>query len=146
MTEIQLEEHLRALCELSSALADLLETEREALVERDLEALRRVTEDKLRLCAGMDRQLQKMGPEPLSQRLGALPESSRAKLEPLHRTLLTEAARSRDSNAVNGKIIRRSQQSVRELLNLMSGTDTDLLYGEHGQARAKGQGAAIARA
>lgn len=146
MIEIQLEAQIRALRELSAALAELLEKEQRALIDRDLDGLHRITDEKLQICGQMERVLQEMGPEPLTERLAALPEASRAKLEPLHRSLLAEAARSRDSNAVNGKIIRRSQQSVRELLNLMSGTDTDLLYGEHGQARAKGQGAAIARA
>ena len=68
------------------------------------------------------------------------------KFEPVHRNPRAPEPTATVSNAVLGIVSLRSQQSPREPLNLVSGTDTDLLYGEHGHARAKGQGAAIAEA
>jgi flagellar biosynthesis/type III secretory pathway chaperone len=87
----------------------------------------------------------------LREQIAALPESVRLMLEPAHAHLLELATKTRECNAVNGKILRRSQQSIRELMHLMSGKDTDALYSEQGytaqgQPPARSQGTAIARA
>ena len=150
MSENLLEYQIITLTELSARLAELLKTEKDALVDRDLEALAQLTDKKQHLCTQIERQLREMGPEPLSQRIAALPEAERSRLDPLHKTLVERARQTQDFNAVNGKIVRRSQQSVRELLNLMSGTDSGPLYGQQGHtlssSESSAQGTAIARA
>jgi flagella synthesis protein FlgN len=146
MSENLIEDHIVALTGLSDELAKILSAEKDALVSRDLDALAKLTETKQQLCSQIERQLQELGPEPLSKRIAALPDAQRRRLDPLHRTLVERASEIQNYNAVNGKIVRRSQQSVRELLNLMSGTDDGPLYGQQGQALGSAQGTAIARA
>lgn len=146
MSENLIEDQIIILTGLSTQLVELLNAEKDALIDRDLEALTQLTHNKQQLCAQIEQQLHEMGPEPLSQRIAVLSETERRRLEPLHRTLVELARQTQDYNAVNGKIVRRSQQSVRELLNLMSGTDNGPLYGQQGHALGSAQGTAIARA
>jgi len=146
MSENLIEEQILTLIEVSTQLVELLKVEKDALVDQDLEALAQLTENKQQLCAQVEQQLQAVGPEPMSQRIAGRPEAERKRLYPLHKTLIELARQIQDYNAVNGKIVRRSQQSVRELLNLMSGTDNGPLYGQQGHALGSAQGTAIARA
>ena len=146
MSENLIEQQIHTLIEVSTELVNLLKAEKDALVDQDLEALAQLTETKQQLCAQIEQQLQEVGPEPMSQRIAGRPEAERRRLDPLHKTLIEFARQIQDYNAVNGKIVRRSQQSVRELLNLMSGTDNGPLYGQQGHALGSPQGTAIARA
>ncbi|MEZ5558418.1 MAG: flagellar protein FlgN [Pseudomonadales bacterium] len=146
MLENDLEVSLRTLTAFSERLVEILQEERQALVDRSLPALGRITDAKLRACADLEHAVDVLGPVPLRERIAELPESARAKLEPLHTRLIELARLTQEYNTVNGKIVRRSQQSVRELINLMSGKDTELLYGDQGHTVASRQGTAIARA
>ena len=131
---------------LSTALLEVLQDERQALIERSLPALQSLTDDKARLCTAMDVALADLGPVPLREQIATLPQDRRAMLEPLHARLLEAGRKIQEWNAVNGKIVHRSQQSVRELMYLMSGTDTDALYSAHGHSLTRSPGTAIAKA
>ena len=146
MSENSIEDQIRILTELTERLNDVLTVERAALTDRDLAALADVTDNKVNLCRQIEIATQALGPTPLSEQIAQLQQANRSALEPLHKTLVAATDKSREYNAVNGKILHRSQQSVRELIKLMSGTDTDLLYGQRGQTMAKAQGTAIAKA
>ena len=63
-------------------------------------------------------------------------------------SILTALQQARDSNLVNGKLLARSQNSVREILNLLSGRRQDGLYSQSGQPKgdADGGGKSIAEA
>lgn len=147
----ELRHAVRQLTQLSGALLDALERERRALVERSLTALSSATAEKAELCAAIERAGADLGPTPLRQQIAVLPEAQRSTLEPEHEALSALVRETRDCNTVNGKVLRRSQQSVRELMHLMSGTDSDVVYSEHGytpqgKPLAGSQGSAIAKA
>ncbi|MFT7651385.1 MAG: flagellar biosynthesis/type III secretory pathway chaperone [Candidatus Azotimanducaceae bacterium] len=60
---------------------------------------------------------------------------------------LALATKLRDSNLVNGKILNQSQNSIREIINILSGKRHNGLYGEAGQPMPDANsGDAIAKA
>jgi flagellar biosynthesis/type III secretory pathway chaperone len=128
-------------------LLDILEQERAALTAHDGSALDACVARKNDLCQQLAQALQ-ASPE-ISARISAnnadvdthpasLQEASPAppELDVDHKILLELAAKARDSNLVNGKILHRSQQSVREILGILSGKSLDGLYGQSGQQTA----------
>jgi flagellar biosynthesis/type III secretory pathway chaperone len=146
MSENSIEERIQILTALTEQLNDVLALERAALTDRDLAALTEATDNKVTVCKQIESATRDLGPLPLSEQLASLDAVDRAALEPLHKKLVAVSEKSREYNAVNGKIVHRSQQSVRELIKLMSGTDADLLYGESGQTLVKAKRTAIAKA
>jgi len=146
MSEKSIEDHLGTLIELSSHLKDALAEERQSLADRDLTALAQATDEKTALCSQIDAAVAQLGPIPLSDQLSALAPAQQRALRPLHATLIALAEANRNFNAANGKIVHRSQQSVRELINMLSGTDSGVLYEQSGQTAVRSQGGAIAKA
>jgi flagellar biosynthesis/type III secretory pathway chaperone len=138
--------NLTELVELSQALCEILLAERAALTERSPQALAEALDRKAELCRRIERSGRALGTEALTAQIASRSGREREVLEPLHKSLLIAAETAREYNAVNGKIVKRSQQSVRELIHLISGMDAELLYGEQGQTLATAQGTAIARA
>jgi flagellar biosynthesis/type III secretory pathway chaperone len=147
-------EHLEGIIErveqLSTTLLEVLHNERQALIARALPELQTLTDEKAELCGAMDAALADLGPTPLREQIAALPEARRTTLQLLHARLLESARSIQEWNAVNGKIVHRSQQSIRELMHLMSGTDTDALhsalYSAQGHSLTRSPGTAIAKA
>ena len=146
MSENSIEDKIRVLTGLAEQLTCILAAERTALTERNLAALAEATDSKVAVCRQIETATRALGPTPLREQIAGLDEARRAALEPLHKKLVAASETSREYNAVNGKIVQRSQQSVRELIKLMSGTEADLLYGESGRTTANAQGIAIAKA
>jgi flagellar biosynthesis/type III secretory pathway chaperone len=142
-----LETRITALTELFSQLLDCLEEERGALRTRSLTALHAATEAKSLACAGIESALTGLG-APLVELIEKVDAASRTRLDALHRQLRELAREAKDSNAVNGRIIHRSQQSVRDLINILGDNHQDELYGEHGVFRSSlsGRSSAIAQA
>ena len=142
-----LETRIVALTTLFSELLNCLEAERGALRKRVLDALHDATEAKARTCANIEAALGEVG-APLSDLIAGVDDASRPRLDALHRTLKELAREAKDSNTVNGRIIHRSQQSVRELIGILGDNHQDELYGEHGVFRSSpsSRGFAIAQA
>jgi flagellar biosynthesis/type III secretory pathway chaperone len=107
-------------------LEALLEIERQALKARDLALLQSNTEAK----EAVVNELKQLATRAAADR-STLPQG-----ELLHKSMLDLARQVRDSNLVNGKILHRSQQSVREAINVLSGKTLDGLYGHSGQPTA----------
>ena len=134
-------------------LLKCLERERAALVAHDGAELDDCVAQKQALCEAIATTLSN-APELAAalQQAAALRVStdpqSAAELDEDHKTLLDLAISARDYNLVNGKILHRSQQSVREILGILSGKSLDGLYGQTGQqnAASTSSGQAIARA
>ena len=128
------------LTERFTALLALLDEEREAITAHDGSALDVLVADKNQLC------------QEIAALLAEAPELTARQnvdeLEEDHKRLLELAQTARDSNLVNGKILHRSQQSVREILSILSGKSLDGLYGQSGQQTAVPEpgSTAIARA
>lgn len=142
-----LETRLEALTARFQELLSCLELERSALRRRDLLNLHDATEAKARVCADIESSLSGFR-EPIPDLLEGLQTADRKRLDSLHTTLRELAREAQDSNAVNGKIIHRSQQSVRDLIAILGDTHRDVLYGEQGVFRSSPSwhGRAIARA
>lgn len=142
----QLREHFNALLEC-------LEQERAALVAHDGNALDICVAHKQALCERIAKTLENAPAlaaalqRAAASQANADPQSS-SELDEDHKSLLELAITARDSNLVNGKILHRSQQSVREILGILSGKSLDGLYGQTGQqnAASASAGHAIARA
>jgi len=132
-------------------LENLLEKERTSLTTHDNVALSVVTEQKRLVCESIGSAL-KANPA-LTDLIRSADTNDYsgdncAELDVDHKILLDLARSARDSNLVNGKILHRSQQSLREILGILSGKSFDGLYGQSGQqTAASGSSAyAIARA
>ena len=119
------------LLDLKDLLAQVehsLKAEREALRQRDTDALAATAEHKLNLI----QQVATYDLVALGQQIPTLPAPQRAKCDALHKTVVDAAQSVRDSNLVNGMIVRRSQQSTSEILRILSGKPRNGLYGTTG--------------
>lgn len=132
-------------------LLDILAEERNALTAHDGEALDGCVERKAEVCQAISQTLN--GAPALAAELqrASVPAADPHQHDDIdadHKSLLDLARAARDSNLVNGKILHRSQQSIREILGILSGKSLDGLYGQSGQHTAgPGTGSnAIARA
>ena len=137
---------LKALIGSSDSLCKLLLQEREALISRDSQLLQQIIDAKRDVCSCIEADTRRLGPTPLPEQIEAADSVHAQELDVLHKSLLALADKAQEYNAVNGKIVHRSQQSVRDLIHLISGMDAELLYGNQGQTMASAQGTAIARA
>ncbi len=134
------DDKITALKALFTQLLALLDREREAIVAHNGEALDALVPEKNRLCQEIAALLSQAPELTARQNVDELEED--------HKSLLDLAQTARDSNLVNGKILHRSQQSVREILSILSGKSLDGLYGQSGQQSAVPEpgSTAIARA
>lgn len=128
-----LEDQVVSLLETLRALLNEIGTERECLAQRDADLLAASTERKTLLIETVNQQTAEL-PAPLPDLIARATGDQRAKLEAHHSSLIELAEQARDSNAVNGKIIARSQQSARELLAMMTDSESSGIYGASGQS------------
>lgn len=108
--------------------------------------LQQIIDAKRSKCADIERQTLALGNTPLPEQARSADTSVLPELEQLHTSLLAKADQAQEYNAVNGKIVHRSQQSVRDLIHLISGMDAELLSGNQGQSMASAKETAIAKA
>lgn len=128
-----------ALETLFQALIALLNDERDALIHHDGARLEALSAKKLEVCNHINEQL--AAAPALGQKIAraaARETQADSQFDPSHVLLAQLATQARDYNLVNGKILHRSQQSVREILGIMSGQSIDGLYGQSGQQDGKG--------
>jgi flagella synthesis protein FlgN len=140
LTDVQ--STLEQLIEQFSLLKTILADESDALERRDPDALLTAAGTK-HACAVQIGQLEaeldrSLDGTPLRSLLTLIGREERGKLEPLHTLLTTLAWECRHYNAVNGKVIHRSRQSVAELARILSGTDADSTYTARGTQRPSG--------
>ena len=123
---------------LMTQLIDVLAEERRCLTSRDSDQLQHCVSRKEALCQQINAKLK--ADESLLSSLSAPAETTGtpADLAPDHKKLIELAVTARDSNLVNGKILHRTQQSVREILGILSGTSLDGLYGQSGEQTGAG--------
>jgi flagellar biosynthesis/type III secretory pathway chaperone len=135
-----LEQLTEQLIEQFALLKQVLADESDALERRDPDALLIAAGTKHECAVQIGRledQLRhSLGDTPLRSALARLAPEERGKLEPLHTLLTTLAWECRHYNAVNGKVIHRSRQSVAELARILSGTNADSTYTARGTQRS----------
>ncbi len=142
----RLRSSLDQLIAQSAELHSALINERAALRANDLTALASAVAAKQSALATIHRLTTELGPIPLSQRINALPAEHYPELERRHSLLLQQATNAKEYNAVNGKIIQRSQQSVQALIQLTSGVADELIYSERGETQGTPGGTSFAQA
>ena len=123
------------LSALMSELIDVLAEERHCLTTRDSDQLEKCVASKATVCEQINAKLK--ADETLVSCLSESAEAvtAQSELAPDHKKLIELALTARDSNLVNGKILHRTQQSVREILGILSGTSIDGLYGQTGEQK-----------
>ena len=135
---------LEALIEHLNAFNQLLDKEQKALIARDTSALDTLATAKQTqcdhiqsLCDGASApHEQSFNLQAVSQLIEQLPDDARSECEPLHTRAVELAKLAKDSNTVNGMILRRTQQSTIEVLNLINGRQLHGLYGTSGESIA----------
>ena len=130
-----LDQQLNTIEQVLTQLQSLLGDEETALVHHDAPRLATIAPQKLELCQALSR----YDLAQLKQQITQLQSVAyRDKCEARH-TLLVELARQvRDSNVVNGMVMNRTQQSVNDLIRILSGKPRNGLYGTTGQPVAGG--------
>ncbi len=138
---------LQTLLGLQEALIGTLEQERAALKDQSYSRLGEATERKSAVCQQIEDQLRLL-PAPLADLVEQAPADARQNLDAHHTRLCALAREAKDLNAVNGKIVHRSQRSVRELIGVLNGHDAYALYGAEGRSARSPEnlGPAIANA
>jgi flagellar biosynthesis/type III secretory pathway chaperone len=124
------------LVPLLSQLRDTLEDERAALIARDLDHITSAADRKNALAAELKR---------LQAELSARGRDL-DKTDLLHNSVRSLLAECHEQNLVNGRIVRRSQQSVRELARILTGHEAEPLYDARGIERALPTGTSITEA
>lgn len=137
---------LTALQRLYAQLLPILTAEREALTTIDTEGLSAAVADKQRLLSEIHDATRALGPLRISAQIANAPEAERKSLEEVAATLKHLATEAQESNRVNGKVVARSQKSLRELMAVLHGQQPESIYGEHGESRPLTAGAPVAQA
>ncbi|MEM1231606.1 MAG: flagellar export chaperone FlgN [Pseudomonadota bacterium] len=146
LSKQQLEGLMERLIMLTTQLQEALIGEREALKADDAERLRSAVEEKQRTLRAMHDAGANLSLERLQRQLAALPEADRAKAESRHKLLEQLARTAKDYNAVNGKIVQRSQQSIKGLLTVLTSSGEALTYSDRGAAERQSGGGSFTKA
>ncbi|GGC07819.1 hypothetical protein GCM10011352_37660 [Marinobacterium zhoushanense] len=132
--------------ELLRELEKLLQEERSALEQRDLEAIQRATSSKESLLAAIHENFTarhtllsnlgvELSAEGWERYLKTLPGENALKLGELWQTLADALAQVQQESTVNQQIILRGQESTERLLNLLQGKNQkSQLYGSSGKS------------
>ena len=142
--------HLDALIQHCEALAQCLASESDALIQRDLMQLGACAETKERI-ARMIRASEKpldvlLEGHSVTEFIAQLGTGAQSALEARHARLKALAETCRHQNAVNGKVIHRTRQSLAELARILSGHDADPIYTARGTTRPTTDGHSLALA
>jgi flagellar biosynthesis/type III secretory pathway chaperone len=134
------------LIALFAALQEALINERSALQGDDAQGLQAAVDAKQATLNAIHEVAPGLRLDELGTLIAGLSPAERKETEPRHNLLVQQAAAAKEYNAVNGKIVRRSQQSVQGVLSLMTGTDDALTYSERGDTQRTTGASAYAKA
>lgn len=141
-----------------SSLLDVLQREKQLLIERDFDTFAQVLEDKHRLVTQLDQlaehrlkvlealkfEQSELGMQALLERQ---PEYGRLELEQTWQDIKAQVKQCNIQNEVNSKIAHRAQTTSRQILNILKGApNSQPLYDKTGSAGGTGSGFSITRA
>ena len=136
--------------DLGERLAGVLEQERTALVQRDMEQLRAVLQEKDQIVALLGRI------ERSQDNLGGLDSAALTQahftaeqlgqLQQLQHEVRRQISACRDQNHVNGRLVQRARQSVNEVLQVITGTTPPETYSSQGTSEGVSAGRIIGKA
>lgn len=138
MTAQSIEQRLELAANLIEELQASLDAERIALTQAKPEPLELATQRKRKALDNIEPQAEFLASNSTKQAIAALPAPSRQILDARHNAIMTAAHNAKESNAVNGKILARSQQSLLELVQLMAGVTAETTYSDRGQVASAG--------
>lgn len=137
---------LDALIEQFARLHDHLISERAALRSDDRELLHQAIVAKQLSLSAIHSMSKELETTKVTEQIAAAPPNQRPKLEQRHSLLIAQAGNAKEYNAVNGKIIARSQQSLQALTQLLSPGADELIYSARGETSRPSEGTAYAKA
>ena len=147
LTAAEIESGLSQAAELIQALQGALEAEREALTQALPEPLELATQAKRKVLDALEPLVAFLVSTETKKSIARQPSPMAKKLDARHSAVMAAAHNAKESNAVNGKILARSQQSLLELVQLMAGVTAGTTYSDRGQvASAAGPSATRAQA
>ncbi|MCZ6644218.1 MAG: flagellar export chaperone FlgN [Gammaproteobacteria bacterium] len=118
----------------AGALLELLEREREALINRDIEALEKITDKKEVVCSTLASIQSQFAARTIKDHLSDIPIQQRSSLVTQYEQLIELIESCKHLNQVNGKITHRSQQSNLAMLKMLTG-EVNSLYEQHGRSQ-----------
>ncbi len=118
----------------TSVLLELLECERDALINRDIDALEKITGRKEVACRTLASAQTQFESRSIKDRLSEIPTEQRSNLDKQYEQLIALVESCKHLNQVNGKITHRSQQSNLALLKVLTG-EANSLYEQHGRSQ-----------
>ena len=116
------------------------------MVAQELDAFQAAVQHKQALLTALHQVSASLPKAPLDEQIAAAPAEQQPQLEELQTTLKLLTREAQESNRVNGKVVARSQKSLRELMQLLLGNQPDQIYGEHGEPRPLRGGVPVAEA
>ena len=137
---------LDALIEQFAQLHDHLISERAALRADDQELLQQAVSAKQLSLSAIHTLSKALEALAVPERIAAAPAAERPELEQRHSLLIQQATNAKEYNAVNGKIIARSQQSIKALTQLLNPSADELIYSDRGETSGASGGTAFAKA
>ena len=139
-------QRLQALQQLYLKLLPVLAAERSALTTIDTDGLGSAVSEKQQVLSEIHDATRALGPQRISVQIAGAASTERPALEELAASLKHLATEAQESNRVNGKVVARSQKSLRELMAVLHGQQPESIYGEHGEPRHLRAGAPVAQA
>ena len=138
LTGPDIEQRLDQAAALIDELQASLDAEREALSQAQAGPLEAATQRKRSALDNLEPKAEFLAAGSTKQAIAELPAPIRQILDARHSAIMTAAHNAKESNAVNGKILARSQQSLLELVQLMAGVTAGTTYSDRGQVASAG--------
>ena len=140
------ESMLEAADELAERLVLAMASEREQLTKRNLEKLLATVEEKEQLI-GMLAHFEGSGAlQPNRLDLSEVDEVTRERLGTLQARLRNKLVRCHETNQINGRLVQRAQQSLDEVLAILTGEYRTNTYGASGSSQGRASSRVIGRA
>ncbi len=140
------ESMLEAAAALAERLVLTIASEREQLAKRNLEKLLATVEEKEQLI-GMLAHFDGSGAlQSNNLDLTDIDEATRERIGTLQTSLRNKLVRCHETNQINGRLVQRAQQSLDEVLAILTGEHRTNTYGASGSSQGKAASRVIGRA
>ena len=140
------ESMLEAADELADRLVLTMASEREQLGKRNLDKLLATVEEKEQLI-GMLAHFEGSGALQSNKLdLTDVDEATRERIGTLQARLRNKLVRCHETNQINGRLVQRAQQSLDEVLTILTGEHRTNTYGASGSSQGKATSRVIGRA
>ncbi len=140
------ESMLEAADELAERLVLTMASEREQLAKRNLDKLLATVEEKAQLIAMLAHFEGSGALRSNKLDLTGVDEATRERIGTLQARLRNKLVRCHETNQINGRLVQRAQQSLDEVLAILTGEHRTNTYGASGSSEGKSTSRVIGRA